>query len=112
MEAGSGAHHWARELLKLGHDARIIDARFVAPYRQQGRSGKNDANDAVAVGEAAGRPLMRFVPVKTRAQQAVLVVHRLRAATVVEHTRTLNQMRGLLAEFGVVVPHGVQAFLE
>lgn len=110
MEAGSGAHHWARELRKLGHDARIIDPRFVAPYRHQGRTGKNDSNDAAAVCEAAGRPQMRFVPVKTEEQQAVLVVHRLRTATVAEHTRTINQMRGLLAEFGVIAPQGVAVF--
>ena len=54
MESGSGAHYWARELIKLGHDARIIDPRFVAPYRTQGRSGKNDINDAVAICETAG----------------------------------------------------------
>jgi transposase len=112
MEAGSGAHHWTRELRKLGHDARIIDPRFVAPYRHQGRTGKNDTNDAAAVCEAAGRPRMRFVPVKTEQQQAVLIVHRLRAATVIEHTRTINQMRGLLAEFGIIAPQGAAAFKE
>ena len=106
MESGSGAHHWSRELTGLGHDARIIDPRFVAPYRHQGRSGKNDANDAVAICETAGRPGMRFVPVKTAEQQAVLVIHRLRTAVVVEHTRVINQVRGILAEFGVVVPKG------
>jgi len=106
MEAGSGAHHWARELIALGHDARIIDPRFVAPYRRGGRSGKNDRNDAQAVCEAAGRPDMRFVPVKSAEQQAILLVHRLRASTVREHTRTINQLRGLLAEFGVVAPKG------
>lgn len=110
MESGSGAHHWARELIKLGHDARIIDPRFVAPYRHQGRTGKNDSNDAVAVCEATGRPQMRFVPIKTEDQQAILVVHRLRTATVAEHTRTINQMRGLLAEFGVVAPRGPAVF--
>lgn len=108
MEAGSGAHHWARELRKLGHDSRIIDARLVAPYRQQGRGGKNDANDAAAICEAAGRPNMSFVPIKTCEQQAVLLVHRRRRSVVAEHTRTANQLRGFLAEFGVVAPRGVQ----
>ena len=108
MEAGSGAHHWARELTALGHDARIIDPRLVAPYRQQGRTGKNDANDAAAVCEAAGHPSMSFVPIKSAEQQAVLIVHRCRKAVVAEHTRTTNQLRGFLAEFGVVVPKGVQ----
>jgi len=112
MEAGSGAHHWARELIRLGHDARIIDPRFVAPYRHQGRAGKNDMNDAVAICEAAGRPQMRFVPVKNEQQQAVLMVHRLRTACVANHTRIINQMRGLLAEFGMVVPRGTSTFKE
>lgn len=106
MEAGSGAHHWARELGKLGHDVRIIDPRLVAPYRRQGRSGKNDANDAAAICEAAGRPTMRFVPVKSPEQQAILIVHRRRTAVVAEHTRAINQMRGILAEFGIVLGKG------
>ncbi len=65
MEACSGAHHWGRKLLALGLDARLISASFVTPYRMEGRGGKNDANDAAAVCEAASRPKMRFVPVKT-----------------------------------------------
>jgi transposase len=110
MESGSGAHHWARELIALGHDARIIDPRLVAPYRQQGSVGKNDFNDAEAICEAAGRPRMRFVPVKTKEQQAVLLVHRLRQACVTEHTRLVNRLRGALAEFGIVVPKGANHF--
>ena len=110
MEAGSGAHHWARELIALGHDARIIDPRLVAPYRHQGHSGKNDLNDAVAICEAAGRPQMRFIPVKSKEQQAILLVHRLRQACVAEHTRLVNRLRGFLAEFGIVVPKGANAF--
>lgn len=112
MEAGSGAHHWARQLCRLGHDARIIAPRLVTPYRQQGRAGKNDANDAAAVCEAAGRPTMSFVPIKTLEQQAVLIVHRRRRSTVSEHTRTANQIRGFMAEFGVVVPKGVQVLKQ
>lgn len=110
MEAGSGAHHWARKLIVLGHDARIIDPRLVAPYRQQGRTGKNDLNDAMATCEAAGRPSMRFVPVKSPEQQAILLVHRLRRGCVAEHTRTVNRLRGFLAEFGIVAPKGANAF--
>lgn len=110
MEAGSGAHHWARQLIALGHDARIIDPGLVAPYRQQGRTGKNDDNDAAAICEAVGRPRMRFIPVKTPDQQAILLVHRLRRSCVAEHTRLVNQLRGFLAEFGVVAPKGVHAF--
>ena len=107
MEAGSGAHHWARELTKLGHHARIMDPAFVVPYRTGGNSTKNDRNDARAICEAAGRPHVRFVPIKSIDQQAVLLVHRRRTQVVAEHTRTANQIRGFLAEFGVVVPKGV-----
>lgn len=110
MESGSGAHHWARQLISLGHDARIIDPRFVAPYRTQGRHGKNDINDAVAICEAAGRPHMRFVPIKHPDQQAMLVIHRLRAGAVSSHTQMINRMRGILSEFGVVLPKGAWKF--
>jgi transposase len=78
MEACSGAHHWSRKLVALGLDARIIAAHLVAPYRLQGKSGKNDANDGAAVCEAASRPGKRFVPIKTASQQGMLCVHRLR----------------------------------
>ena len=110
MESGSGAHHWARCLTDQGHDARIIDPRFVAPYRSQGKTGKNDANDAVAICEAAGRPQMRFVPVKSAEQQAQILIHRLRSTLVTEHTRTINQLRGMLAEFGIVTAQGADHF--
>ena len=108
MEAGSGAHHWARELIKLGHTARIMDPRLVAPYRNQGRTGKNDANDAEAICAAVGRPHMRFVPIKDPEQQAILLIHRVRKGIVNEQTRVANQLRGLLAEFGVVMPKGLE----
>ncbi|WP_409013302.1 transposase, partial [Deinococcus sp.] len=78
METSSSAHHWARKLIALGLDARIIAAQLVSPYRRQGVSGKNDANDAAAICEAAGRPQMHFVPVKSIEQQSMLCVHRLR----------------------------------
>jgi len=112
MEAGSGAHHWARCLKEMGHDARILDPRLVAPYRKQGRSGKNDRNDAEAIGEAAGRPTMHFVPAKSIDQQAQLLIHRIRASLVKEHTRLINQLRGSLAEFGIVIPKGVERFKQ
>jgi len=83
IEACAGSHHWARELIKLGHDARLMAAQFVTPYR---KSGKNDANDAEAICEAVGRPHMRFVPVKSEEAQAVLAVHRARALAVSERT--------------------------
>ena len=101
MEACSGAHEWARQIQALGHDVRIMAPRFVAPYR---RSGKNDSNDAEAICEAVQRPSMRFVPVKSAEQQAVLTLHRVRLGFVEERTATINRIRGLLAEFGVVLP--------
>lgn len=104
MEACSGAHELSRRLVPLGHTPRIMAAKFVTPYRMSGKHGKNDANDAAAICEAAGRPSMRFVPVKTAAQQAVLAVHRVRQGFVEERTATINRLRGLLSEFGMVLP--------
>ena len=98
MEACGGTHHWARRLRGIGLDARIIAAHFVSPYRMQGKRGKNDANDAAAVCEAASRPAMRFVPVKTTEQQAWMSLHRLREGYKEERTALINRMRGLLAE--------------
>ena len=108
MESGSGAHYWAREIIKLGHNAKIIDPKLVAPYRHQGRAGKNDTNDAEAICEAMSRPQMRFVPVKDEHQQAALVVHRIRKSLVNEQNRGANRLRGLLAEFGIVIPKGLR----
>lgn len=104
MEACGGGHYWARELIKLGHDARLLASQFVRPYR---KNEKNDANDAEAICEAVGRPSMRFVPVKTAASQAVLTVHRARTLRVAERTALVNQARGLLAEYGIVVAQGL-----
>jgi transposase len=102
METSSSSHHWARKLIALGLDARIIAAQLVSPYRRQGASGKNDANDAAAVCEAAGRPQMLFVPVKSIEQQSMLCVHRLREGFKAERVACINRIRGLLAEFGLV----------
>ena len=104
MEACSGAHYWARELSKQGHDVRLIAAQFVRPYR---KSGKNDQNDAEAICEAVSRPNMRFVPVKSVDQQAVLCLHRVRQLRVAERTALVNQIRGLLSEYGIVVAQGI-----
>jgi len=104
MEASSSAHHWARKLVALGLDARIISAQLVEPYRSQGASGKNDANDAAAICEAASRPTMRFVPIKSIEQQSMLCVHRLREGLKEDRTACINRIRGLLAEFGLVFP--------
>lgn len=102
MEASSSAHHWARKLIAIGLDARIIAAHLVAPYRLQGKSGKNDANDAAAICEAASRPQMHFVPVKSVEQQSMLCIHRLREGFKAELVACINRIRGLLAEFGLV----------
>jgi transposase len=104
LEACGSAHYWARELGGLGHDARLMAGQFVKPYR---KNGKNDANDAEAICEAVGRPTMRFVPVKDVEQQAVLMLHRARNLVVANRTAQVNQIRGLLAEFGIVVAQGV-----
>jgi transposase len=101
MEACAGAHEWARRFQAHGHRVGIMMARFVAAYR---KNSKNDGNDAEAICEAVARPNMRFVPVKSAEQQAVLSLHRVRQGFVEQRTATINRMRGLLAEFGVVLP--------
>ena len=102
MEACSGAHAWARQFAAMGHDVRLMAPKFVAPYR---KSGKNDGNDAEAICEAARRPNMRFVPVKSEEQQALLALHRVRQGYIEERTAALNRIRAVLAEFGVVLPN-------
>ena len=102
MEACSSAHHWARRLRAKGLDARLIAASFVTPYRMEGKSGKNDATDAAAICEAASRPSMRFVPVKTPEQQGIMSLHRIREGLKEERTACVNRIRGVLAEFGLV----------
>lgn len=104
MEACSGAHYWARQFQRLGHTVRLMAPKFVAPYRLSGRRGKNDAADAAAICEAVQRPNMRFVPIKSLDQQAQLCVHRVRQGFIEQRTATLNRIRGLLSEFGVVLP--------
>lgn len=104
MEACSGAHHWARMFQRLGHKVRLIAPKFVTPYRMSGKRGKNDAADAAAICEALQRPSMRFVPVKSEQQQGDLAVHRARQGYVEQRTACINRIRGLLAEFGHVLP--------
>src|SRR5437899_4125888 len=101
MEACSGAHEWARRFQELGHTVRLMAPVFVTPYR---KSGKNDGNDAEAICEAVSRPNMRFVPVKSAEQQAILALHRVRQGWIEERTATINRIRALLTEFGVVLP--------
>lgn len=104
MEACSGAHHWARLFRQHGHTVKLIAPKFVTPYRLTGKRGKNDAADAAAICEAVTRPNMRFVPVKEEHQQIILTLHRTRQGFVEERTATYNRLRGLMAEFGIVLP--------
>ena len=104
LEACSSAHYWAREIERLGHRVRLMSPRFVKPYR---KSDKNDANDAEAICEAVTRASMRFVPIKSEAQHEVQALHRVREQLLKCRTALVNQVRGLLAEHGVVAPHGI-----
>jgi len=106
MEACSGAHHWARELSRLGHAPRIMAAEFVRPFRKS-VAAKNDANDAEAICTAVVQPNMRFVSIKSVEQQALLSLHRVRQGLSEERTATINRLRGVLAEFGLVLPQSV-----
>ena len=103
MEACATAHFWARELRALGHDVRLMPAQYVKAYL---RRGKNDAADAAAICEAVTRPSMRFVPVKEEAQQAGLMLHRVRDLLVRQRTQLINAIRGHLAEFGIIEAQG------
>ena len=104
IEACSGAHHWARQFQAQGHTVRLMAPKLVTPYRMSGKRGKNDAADAAAICEAVQRPTMRFVPVKTEEQQSRLMVHRARQGFVAARTGCINRIRGLLSEFGIVLP--------
>jgi transposase len=104
MEACATAHHWARELRALGHDVRLMPPNYVKAYIKR---NKNDAADAEAICEAVRRPAMRFVPVKTAEQQAILMMHRARALLIRQRTMLVNALRGHLAEFGVVGAKGL-----
>src|SRR5919199_6543168 len=99
LEACAAAHHWARELRKLGHEVRLMPPHYVRPYVT---TNKHDAADAEACREAVQRPGMRFVPVKDEDQQSLLVLHRVREQLLKQRTATVNALRAHLAEFGVV----------
>jgi transposase len=104
MEACASAHHWARKLTALGHTVKLMPPQYVKPYV---KSNKNDAADAEAISEAVARPNMRFVAIKSASQQALLALHRTRQAWVKARTAQANQIRGLLGEFGIVLPQGI-----
>jgi transposase len=103
LEACGSAHHWARELVKLGHDARLMPPAYVKAYV---RRQKNDAADAAAICEAVSRPSMRFVPLRSLENQASLMHHRVREMLVAQRTQVLNAVRGHLAEIGVIATQG------
>jgi len=104
VEACGGAHHWARKLQTFGHTVKVMAPQFVKPYV---KTNKHDAADAQAICEAVARPSMRFVPIKNVEQQSVLALHRVRQGFIKARTAQANQIRGLLAEFGLVVPQGI-----
>ena len=103
IEACSTSHHWARELIALGHDVRLMPAQYVKPYVKR---GKNDASDAEAICEAVTRPTMRFVAVKTPEQQSVMMLHRVRLMLNRQRTQLSNATRAHMSEFGIVAPVG------
>lgn len=104
MEACASSHYWARKLSQMGHTVKLMAPQFVKPYV---KSNKNDAADAEAICEAVTRPNMRFVSIKDVEQQTILSIHRVRQLLVTERTAQVNQIRGLLAEFGIVMPKGI-----
>jgi len=106
MEACGGAHHLARTLQGYGHEVRLMSPQFVKPYV---KSNKNDFLDAEAICEAVTRPTMRFVPIKALEQQDLQSLHRARRLVVAQRTAQANQIRGLLLEYGLVLPQGIRA---
>src|SRR6516162_11207207 len=104
MEACSGALHWGRQLQSVGHRVKLMAPQFVKPYV---KTNKNDMADAEAICEAVNRPTMRIVPMKNGEQQAVLALHRARQGFVRARTAQANQIRGLLAEYGIIIPQGL-----
>lgn len=104
MEACGSAHYWARKLQAQGHTVKLMAPQFVKPYV---KTNKHDAADAEAICEAVSRPTMRFVPIKHVDQQAVLALHRARQGMVKARTAQANQIRGMLAEFGLILPQGI-----
>src|SRR5580658_7141776 len=110
MEACSTSHYWARQIKAVGHEVRLLPPAHVRPYVKRGK--KNDAADAAAICEAVTRPHMQFVPVKTEASQAVLMLHRARDLLVRQRTMLINALCGHLAEFGLVAGQGKGNFAK
>ena len=104
MEACGSAHYWARELVAMGHQVVLMPPAYIKPYVKR---GKNDAIDAAAVCEAMSRPGMRFVPIKSADQQAVLMLHKTRELLIKQRTMSVNALRGHLTEFGLIAPKGI-----
>ena len=109
MEACGSAHYWARELRAMGHEVVLMPPAYTKPYVKR---GKNDAADAAAVCEAMSRPEMRFVPVKSADQQAVLMLHKTRDLLVKQRTMSVNALRGHLSEFGLIAAKGIHRVKE
>lgn len=109
MEACGGAHYWARRFREHGHEVKLMAPQFVKPYV---KSHKNDTRDAEAIGEAVTRPTMRFVPVKGLAQQDIQSLHRARERLMKVRTALVNELRGLLSEYGIVLPTSVSKFRQ
>ncbi len=107
LEACYSAHYWGREFERLGHQVELIPPQFVKPFL---RGNKKDFNDALAIAEAADRPHITRVPVKTIEQQDILSIHRIRDRIVRQRTQLINQMRGLLSEYGIIAPQGHHNF--
>lgn len=105
MEACASAHYWARKLEAFGHTVRLMAPQFVKPYV---KTNKSDAADAEAICEAVARPGMRFVPIKTIESQSLLALHRARQGFIKARTAQANPIRGLLMEFGIVIPQGIE----
>jgi len=106
MEACGSSHHWARKLGEFGHTVKLMSPQFVKPYL---KTNKHDMVDAEEICEAVNRPNMRFVPIKNVEQQAILSIHRARQGFVKARTAQANQMRGLLSEFGIVIPPDIRS---
>ena len=104
MEACGSAHYWARQFQAFGHTVKLMSPQFVKPYV---KSNKNDTQDAEAICEAVTRPSMRFVAIKTVEQQDIQSLHRIRSGLVQRRTALANQIRGLLNEYGIIIPQGI-----